>query len=83
MGNPLDSWFCPLCGQALALTPYPKGGGFRLDCYGADSVPHRLRIYLDKFRKDASFLPGPKVSAETQHNSRIKELLARAEKLAS
>lgn len=76
MGNPLDSWFCPLCGEKLELRPYPKGGGFRLDCFGSAEVPHRLRLYLDKFRKDASFLPQPKVG-------RAKELLARAERLAS
>jgi hypothetical protein len=76
-------WFCPLCKQKLSLTPYPKGGGFRLDCFGTDEVPHRLRIYLDKFRKDASFLPGPKVEPQPPRNSRVKDLLARAERLAA
>jgi len=67
----------------MSFTPYPKGAGFRLDCYGTDAVPHRLRVYLDKFRKDAPFIPAPQVAAvEPPRTSRAKELLARAARLA-
>jgi len=48
-------------------------------------VPHELRIYLSGFRKDASFLPAPRVVAvelEVPKPSRAKELLARAAALA-
>lgn len=77
-------WFCPLCKEKLAVTPYPKGGGFRLDCYGTDAVPHRLRIYLDKFRKDAPFLLGPRVTGEPHpRKSKLAELQERARKAAA
>lgn len=50
-------------------------------------MPHRLRIYLEGFRKDASFLPAPRVTAvelevPVSRTSRAKELLARAAALA-
>ena len=83
MGNSLDSWTCPLCNSPLILTEYPSKRGFRLTCKGTDSVPHRMRIYLEGFRKDASFLPGPKVApVETPRTSRVKDLLSRAARLA-
>jgi len=84
MGNTLGSWACPLCNSPLILSEYPSKRGFRLTCKGTDSIPHRLRIYLEGFRKDASFLPVPKVEtvAEAPRNSRVKDLLARASRLA-
>jgi hypothetical protein len=40
-------------------------------------------VYLDKFRKDAPFIPAPQVAAvEPPRTSRAKELLARAARLA-
>jgi hypothetical protein len=94
--NSLGQLRCFVCGTPLVVTPYPKGGGFRLDCFGTDAEPHRGRFYLDKFRKDASFVPGlvklatvetfPGPQAppeETPRISRAKELLARAERLAA
>jgi hypothetical protein len=88
MGKQLDSWACPLCNSEMILDVWknPSGTkpGFKLTCKGTDEVPHRLRIFLEGFRKDASFLPGPKVSpAEAPRTSRAKELLARAERLAA
>jgi hypothetical protein len=77
----LDSWACPVCNSPLILTEYPSKRGFRLTCKGTDSVPHRLRIYLEGFRKDVSFLPGPTVAPEPKNNSRVKELLERAARL--
>lgn len=80
----LDSWVCPLCNSELILTEYPSKRGWKLTCKGTDAVPHGLRIYLSGFRKDASFLPGPKVMPETpKTNSRAKELLERAARLAA
>jgi hypothetical protein len=84
MVKSLDSWVCPLCNSSLILTEYPSKRGFRLTCKGTDAIPHRIRIYAEGFRKDASFLPGPKVSPVeiTPRNSRTKDLLARAARLA-
>jgi len=83
MGNTLDTWACPVCNSPLILTEYPSKRGFRLTCKGTDAIPHRLRIYLEGFRKDVSFLPGPNVPpAETPRKNRAKELLARAARLA-
>jgi hypothetical protein len=79
----LDSWACPVCNSPLILTEYPSKRGFRLTCKGSDGVPHRLRIYLEGFRKDVSFLPAPKVAAEPPRNSRVKDLLSRAERIAA
>jgi hypothetical protein len=39
-------------------------------------MPHKLRMYLDHFRKDAPFLLGPKVSSVAP-KSRAAALLAR------
>lgn len=80
----LDSWACPVCNSPLILTEYPSKRGWRLTCKGTDAIPHRLRIYLEGFRKDVSFLPVPKVAAaETPRNSRVKDLLSRAERIAA
>jgi len=79
----LDSWACPVCQSELILREYPSKRGFVLTCKGTDAIPHSLRIYLSGFRKDVPFLPAPKVAAaETPRNSRVKELLARAERIA-
>jgi hypothetical protein len=84
-----QNWSCPACGSHLSVTPYPnktgKYPGFRLDCFGTDEKPHRLRIYLDKFGIGAAaFAPEKTVAAvEAPRNSRVKDLLARAEKLAA
>jgi len=84
MGKSLDSWACPLCNSSLILKEYPSKRGFVLVCKGTDAVPHRLRIYLEGFRKDSSFLPVPNVPpVEASRTSRAKELLARAERLAA
>ncbi len=83
---PKLDWVCPLCNSLLTLTPYPKGRGFRLDCKGTDTIPHRLRIYLDGFRKDSPFLVGPKVSPVVSNNragallSRVRGLVEKGEK---
>lgn len=83
MGNNLDTWTCPLCNSALNLREYPSRRGFVLVCKGTDAVPHRMRIYLEGFRKDAPFLPAPKVTpVEMPRVSRTKELLSRAARLA-
>lgn len=76
MGNLLDSWTCQLCGQTLIVSEYPSKRGFKLQCYGTDAVPHKLRTYLDGFRKDAPFLVAPKVS-DVAPRSRAASLLAR------
>ena len=83
MGNLLDTWTCPLCNESLFVREYPSKRGFVLVCKGSDAVPHRLRIYLEGFRKDVSFLPAPKVAPEPARKSRAKELLERAERLAA
>ena len=85
METTLDNWRCPLCNSPLILKEYPSKRGFILKCKGTDAVPHELRIYLSGFRKDASFLPAPRVVAvelEVPKPSRAKELLARAAALA-
>jgi hypothetical protein len=87
METTLSSWCCPLCNSPLILKEYPSKRGFILKCKGTDAVPHELRIYLSGFRKDASFLPGPRVTAvelelPVPKTSRAKELLARAAALA-
>src|SRR5258708_37765197 len=53
----ISEWVCPLCRQELILSEVKSKRGFLLTCKGADGVPHRLRIYLENFNKDASFLP--------------------------
>jgi len=92
MGTTLDSWACPVCGNSsLILTEYPSKRGFRLLCKGAESTePHYLRIYIQDYRKGASFLPVLKAEpaaaeapAEVPRNSRVKDLLARAARLAA
>ncbi|HET7107807.1 MAG TPA: hypothetical protein VFI38_13435 [Candidatus Acidoferrum sp.] len=83
MENTLATWCCPLCNSPLIQKEYPSKRGFILKCKGTDAVPHELRIYLSGFRKDASFLPAPKVApVEMPRTSRAKELLARAAALA-
>jgi hypothetical protein len=66
MENSLSNWACPLCNSLLNLTEYPSKRGWRLTCKGTDAVPHRLRIYLEGMRKDASFLPAPRVTAASR-----------------
>jgi len=90
MGNTLSSWACPVCGNSsLILTEYPSKRGFRLLCKGAESAePHYLRIYISDYRKGASFLPVLAVQpaaapAEVPRTSRVKDLLARAARLAA
>jgi len=84
MGNTLDTWACPVCNSPLILTEYPSKRGFRLTCKGTDAIPHRLRIYLEGFRKDVSFLPGPMFPRlRLREKNRAKELLARAARLAA
>jgi len=60
----------------LSLQEYGTGRGFRLSCKGTDEVPHNLRIYLQGFRKDAPFLPAPKISGVAP-KTRAASLLAR------
>lgn len=72
---------CVICKQGMNLTPYPKGRGYKLDCKGTDTEPHRVRVYVDGFRKDSALLkPVPEkvlpVSPEPRGN-RASELLSR------
>ena len=80
MGNKLDSWACPICNSPLNIEAFknPSGRqpGFTLICNGTDEVPHELKMYLKGFRKDASFLPAPKVSGVAP-KTRAASLLAR------
>ena len=69
----ISEWVCPVCGQELILEEFESRRGFKLTCKGSDSIPHRLRIYLENFRKDASFLPAAPASKKT----RIAEMLQR------
>ena len=69
----ISEWVCPLCGQELNLVEFKSKRGFLLVCKGADDVPHRLRIYLENFRKDASFLP----SSPSSKKQRVQQLLER------
>lgn len=76
----ISEWVCPLCRQELILSEFKsrrEGSdlprGFVLTCKGSDTVPHRLRIYLENFSKDASFLPGSNKSKK----ERAKQLLER------
>jgi hypothetical protein len=69
----ISEWVCPLCRQELILTEYKSRRGFLLLCKGADNVPHRLRIYLENFSKDASFLPG----SPSSKKERVQQLLNR------
>ncbi len=70
----ISEWLCPVCGQSLMLSEFRSKRGFLLVCKGSDTIPHRLRIYLENFSKDASFLPGSSSSKKT----RIQQLLAKA-----
>lgn len=84
----LDKWLCPVCNGEMILTQFPNPSGrkpgFKLQCKGSDAVPHRLRIFLEGFRADVSFLPAPKIATENlPRNSRSKELLERAARLAN
>ncbi len=72
-GKKLTEWVCPLCGQELNLVEFKSKRGFLLVCKGADLIPHRLRIYLENFSKDASFLPGSLKSKK----ARVQQLLER------
>jgi hypothetical protein len=69
----ISEWVCPLCRQELILSEYKSKRGFLLVCKGADAVPHRLRIYLENFSKDASFLPG----STSSKKARVQQLLNR------
>src|SRR5258708_5919149 len=72
----ISEWVCPVCGQELNLSEFKSQRGFLLVCKGSDGIPHRLRIYLENFRKDASFLPAPSSSKKTrlaQMLDRVKE----------
>jgi hypothetical protein len=69
----ISEWVCPLCKQELILAEFKSKRGFLLVCKGADEVPHRLRIYLENFRKDASFLP----SSPSSKKERVQQMLAR------
>jgi len=69
----ISEWVCPVCGQELNFSEYRSRRGFLLVCKGSDTVPHRLRIYLENFRKDASFLPASASSKKT----RIAQMLER------
>jgi hypothetical protein len=69
----ISEWLCPVCSQELMLSEFPSKRGFLLKCKGSDSIPHRLRIYLENFRKDASFLPASASSKKT----RIAQMLER------
>jgi hypothetical protein len=72
----LKKWTCGKCSQPLDVKPYPKGRGFRLDCKGTNESPHRLRIYFDGFREDAS-LPAKVTSLPAPRGNRASELLSR------
>ena len=72
----ISEWTCPVCNQALILSEYKSQRGFLLVCKGSDGIPHRLRIYLENFRKDAPFLPSPASSKKArlaQMLDRVKE----------
>ncbi len=69
----ISEWVCPLCGQDLNFSEYKSKRGFLLVCKGSDGIPHRLRIYLENFSKDASFLPASASSKKT----RIAQMLER------
>lgn len=84
----LNKWVCPACNSEMIVdewkNPSGRKPGFKLTCYGTDSIPHRLRIFLEGFRKDAPFLLGSQVTVETPaRTSRAKELLERAARLAN
>jgi hypothetical protein len=72
-GRKISEWVCPLCGQELILSEYKSRRGFVLLCKGAENLPHRLRIYLENFRKEASFLPG----STSSKKERIQQMLNR------
>jgi ssDNA-binding Zn-finger/Zn-ribbon topoisomerase 1 len=69
----ISEWVCPLCRQEMILSEFKSKRGFLLVCKGADNVPHRLRIYLENFSKDASFLP----SSPSSKKERVQQLLNR------
>jgi len=56
--------------------PSGKKPGFSLVCYGSEEVPHKLRMQLEGFREDASFLPPKRVSGVAP-KTRAASLLAR------
>jgi len=70
----IGEWVCPACGQELMLSEFKSKRGFLLVCKGSDTIPHRLRIYLENFSKEASFLPG----SSSSKKARIQQLLAKA-----
>jgi len=69
----ISEWVCPICGQELILSEFKSKRGFRQVCKGSDAIPHRLRIYTENFRKDASFLP----TSNSSKKARIAQMLER------
>lgn len=47
MGTDAPVWGCPVCGQVLAVREFNRKNGFRFDCYGGESNPHRVTVYLN------------------------------------
>ncbi len=74
----ISEWVCPVCGQELNLSEFKSKRGFLLVCKGSDGIPHRLRIYLENFSKDASFLPG----SSSSKKARIRQMLERVKEVS-
>jgi len=70
----ISEWTCPVCNQPLILSEYKSQRGFLLVCKGSDGIPHRLRIYLENFRKDAPFLPAAAAASITK-KARLAQML--------
>lgn len=71
----LSEWVCPVCRQKLLLSEFKSKRGVLLQCKGSDSIPHRLRIYLENFRADAPFLPA---NESATRKARLQQMLASA-----
>lgn len=75
---------CPVCGDTLNVRPFlnAKRPGFVLECWGSDSLPHTIKMYLSDFRGDAPFLAGsfPAAVQTPGRKARASALLERAGK---
>jgi len=77
MGTDAPVWGCPVCGQVLTVRPFNRKNGFRFDCYGADSNPHRVTVYLDGLEAKTVLPTLETESRETATETRAENLLKR------
>jgi hypothetical protein len=47
MPSEKDIRLCPVCKGEMSSMPYKVRNGMRLDCWGTEASPHRVRAYVD------------------------------------